>query len=92
MSSVMSKYLSYLFGKGVGMTDREANAWAEREAAERDLEHEKAKVRWLCERLANICDGRHHDLEAGKTAEQWEMLAELFIDVDRQRGEECQKK
>ena len=56
------------------------------------LEHERAKVIWLCERLERLCDGRHHDLEAGTAAEQWEMLAELSLEMNRQRGEKCQKK
>ena len=83
MSCEMSKCLSYLLGKDRGMSDREAKAWAEKEAVEQDLEREKAKTRWLCRQLERLCDGRHHDLEAGKTAEQWELLAELFMEVDR---------
>ena len=58
---------------------------------EKALEHEKAKVRWLCGQLERLCDGRHHDMEAGKTAEQWEMLAELAMEMERQRGDEWKK-
>ena len=130
---VLSEYLARSIGKAAGMTDREANAWAKKEEAERilkhekgkvvwlcnqlelmdsdksceklgrsasawagladlysgvkdavaqkkveqALEHEKAKVRWLCGQLERTNDGRHHDLEAGKTAEEWECAAEL---------------
>ena len=70
MSCVMSKYLSYLFGKGVGMTDREANAWAEKEAAELDLRRERAKVKWLCKTLENR--------DPMISAEAWEDLSEIY--------------
>ena len=58
---------------------------------EQALEHERAKVIWLCEQLERLCDGRHHDLEAGKTAGQWEMLAEFSLEMDRQRDDEWKK-
>ena len=104
MSGELSKYLSYIIGKQVGgMTDREAKAWAEKEEAENDLRREREKVAWLCkvlekmdsdnfsEKLAKTNDGRYHPLETGKTAIQWEMLAELALEMDRQRGDAWKK-
>lgn len=74
MSCELSKMLSFLLGKRYGkMSDKEAKAWAEKEAAEEDLRREKAKVRWLCWELA-----RHDRL--GRSAESWAALADLYAE------------
>lgn len=59
---------------------------------EKALEHEKAKTQWLCKMLEKTNDGRYHPMESGKTAEQWEMLAEFALEMDRQRGDGWTKK
>jgi hypothetical protein len=66
--------LSFLLWKRYGkMSDKEAKALAEKEAAEEDLRREKAKVRWLCWELA-----RHDRL--GRSAESWAALADLYAE------------
>ena len=61
------------------------------EELEQALAHERAKARWLCGMLAKTNDGSYHSLETGKTAEQWVMLAELAMEMDRQRGDAWKK-
>ena len=74
MSCELSKVLSFLLGKKYGrMSDSEARAWAEKEAAEEDLRREKAKVRWLCREL------EHRD-HLGRSAKGWESLADLYTE------------
>lgn len=74
MSCELSRVLSFLLGKKYGrMSDSEARAWAEKEAAEEDLRRERAKVRWLCWELAR------HD-RFGRSAESWAALADLYAE------------
>lgn len=78
MSCEMSKMLSFLLGKEYGkMTDREAKAWAEKEAAEEDLKREKAKVRWLCSQLELRDSGLPFE-KGYRPAESWELLADFY--------------
>ena len=74
MSCQMVKDLLFLLNRRYGrMSDSEARAWAEKEAAEEDLRREKAKVRWLCWELA-----RHDRL--ARSAESWAALADLYAE------------
>ena len=79
----MSETLQFLLAKRFHkMTSREAKAWAAEEIAEQRLEREKAKSRWLAQQLERTTDGRYHDLDAGKTAAEWEAWAEYFANED----------
>ena len=78
MSGELSKYLSYLIGKQVlGMTGREAKAWAEKEEAEKDLRREREKVAWLCKVLEKM-DSDNSSEKLCRSASAWEGLAELY--------------
>jgi hypothetical protein len=72
--------LSFLLGKRYGkMSDKEAKAWAEKEAAEEDLRREKAKVRWLCRQLA-FRDAGEPFPQCRRSVEAWEELADLYAE------------
>lgn len=77
MSCELSRVLSFLIGRSSGMSDREAKAWAEKEAAEEDLKRERAKVRWLCRQLA-FRDAGEPFPPCRRSAEAWEELADLY--------------
>jgi hypothetical protein len=80
MSCELSKTLSFLLGKKYGgMSDSEAKAWAEKEAAEEDLRRERAKVKWLCRQLA-FRDAGEPFPPCRRSAESWEALADLYAE------------
>ena len=80
MSCQMVKDLLFLLNKRYGrMSDSEARAWAEKEAAEEDLRREKAKVRWLCRQLA-FRDAGEPFPPCRRSAESWEALADLYAE------------
>ena len=79
MSSEMGRALSFIIGKSKGMSDREAEAWAAKDEAERDLRREKAKVKWLCHQLA-FRDAGEPFPQCRRSAEAWESLADLYAE------------
>jgi hypothetical protein len=80
MSCELSKTLSFLLEKKYGgMSDSEAKAWAEKEAAEEDLRRERAKVKWLCRQLA-FRDAGEPFPQCRRSAEAWESLADLYAE------------
>ena len=74
---VLSEWLAYSIGKSSGMSDREAEAWAKKEEAERILKHEKGKVAWLCNQL-ELMDSDKTSEKLGRSASAWESLADLY--------------